>query len=81
MFPEYELVNYDCQFNDLIFDLIGYKNLQTKYFDEEYLGNISLCGKIISGTESETSSPISDLYSETLNDKCCKTCLKIYNKL
>ena len=36
MFPEYELVDYDCQFNDLIFDLIGYKNLQTKYFETIY---------------------------------------------
>lgn len=30
LFPEYELVDYDCQFNDLDFDLIGYRDLQTK---------------------------------------------------
>lgn len=58
------------------------KIYKTKWFEEEYEGNISLCGKIKAAMDEDKYSSIEELKDEQeeLNEnRCCKKCLEIYN--
>lgn len=49
-----------------------------RFTHEEYIGNISLCGRIVCGNEDEEIERFDLIESEPLNTvKACKTCLKL----
>lgn len=50
-----------------------------RYTFEKYIGNVSLCGKIVVGNEDEEIEEFDKIESEPLDkDNCCKKCQRIF---
>ncbi len=59
-----------------------HKAYKKPYINEEYDGNISLCGKISCVNEDELRVSFDELEEETMNDKtACKICMKKIKEL
>lgn len=51
-----------------------------KWYEEEYEGNRSLCGKFGISEDGESYVNLKTVVSEPIRENCCKTCWKIYQK-
>jgi hypothetical protein len=55
---------------------------RTKWYNELYIGNVSLCGSSRQGNENAEVDNYNRVKDEGLNkDKACKRCIEIYEKL
>lgn len=57
------------------------KKRKKPYTLEEYTGNVSLCGRVVVGSEEDESiEEWSKITTELISVDCCKSCEKIYKR-